>query len=411
MTKNLKSFHSEPVGKKISGVLFLNKLDGSKNPVDWYLSKIAGVPFALRNLITFQRVNIEDLAIFIEDPEGDLEGLFSTILNDSRISKNIVWLGNILQLKKWIQSNPNQVYIFNGSALHDKRKLNELINSHSQNANELQTQFPINPENLESFLLGLGTPSSNISSEKPQAGFPIYVQGSKKAEIQKPEDFQTLHELQVKGSGLNHDSLITRICSRPASRLLTRAFLNTPISPNQITCISFFLGLASAFFFFQGTYGANVVAATLLVFSIWVDGADGEIARLKFMETDTGKKLDIYGDNIVHFLVFTAIGVGIFNKTGETIYLYLGGLAGLGGLTAFFLLSPILLKKRSPAKEFFHISEPGLEEKFANRDFVHFLFLVSLIDHLQIFILIAAIGANVFAGFLIYSRFCKLKTA
>ena len=415
MTRNSKPSHTEPTEKKLSGVLFLKKLDGSQNPIDWYLSKIAGVPFALRNLLTFQRVNIEDLAIFMGDPEGDLEELFSTILNDSRISKNIVWLGDILKLKKWIQNNPNQVYIFNGSVLHDKKTLNELINSHSQNENDLQTLFPIDPENLEDFLLntpnGLEKPDSNISQEKPQSGFPIYVQGSKEAEIQKPEDFQTLHEIQVKGSGLNHDSLITRICSRPASRLLTRAFLNMPISPNQITFISFFLGLASAFFFFQGAYWNSVTASILLVFSTWVDGADGEIARLKFMETDIGKKLDIYGDNIVHFLVFTAIGIGIFHKTGETIYLYLGGLAGLGGLIAFFLLSPILLKKRSPAKQLFHASEPDLAEKFANRDFIHFLFLVSLIDQLQIFILIAAIGANFFAGFLIYSRFFKVKTA
>ena len=37
------------------------------------------------------------------------------------------------------------------------------------------------------------------------------------------------------------------------------------------------------------------------------------------METDIGKKLDIYCDNIIHFLVFTAIGCGIYLKTGEVM--------------------------------------------------------------------------------------------
>lgn len=411
MTRNSQPPHSDPTERISSGVLFLKKLDGTKNPYEWYSSKIAGVPFALRNLLTFQRVNIKNLAIFIEDTEGNLESLFGTLLKDSRISQNIVWIGNIIHLKEWILNNPNPVYIFNGSVLHDKNKLNELVNSYPQNNNELPAVFPVNPENLEKFLLNIqNDPEISSSSESlNKPGFPIYVHGSKEAEIQKPEDFKTLHETQVKGSGLNHDSPITRLFSRPASRLLTRIFLNFPISPNQITLISFFLGLASAFFFYQGSYWASVIAATLLVFSTWVDGADGEIARLKFMETEIGKKLDIYCDNVVHFFIFTAIGFGVCARTGESIYLYIGTLAGLGGLMAFFLLSPILLKKRSP--QLFHVSEPDLADKFANRDFIHFLFLVSLIDQLGIFITVAAVGANVFTGFLVYSRFVKLRTA
>ena len=413
MTRNSTSPHSESVERVSSGVLFLKKPDATKDPIEWYSSKIAGVPFALRNLLTFQRVNIKNLAVFMEDPKGDLKNSFDTILKDSRIHQEIVWISNIQQLKEWIQTNPHPVYIFNGSALHDKKSLNELINSPQNNENELQAGFSVNPENLEDLLLSAqDNPALFGSAElSTNPGFPIYVPGSKEAEIQKREDFKTLHEIQVEGSGLNHDSPITRIFSRPASRLLTRMFLNLPISPNQITLFSFCLGLASAYYFFQGSYLTSVIAATLLVLSTWVDGADGEIARLKFMETEIGKKLDIYGDNIVHFFVFTAIGIGIFTRTGENIYLYLGGLAGLGGLMAFFLLSPLLLKKRSPEKQLSLISESDLAEKFANRDFIHFLFLVSLIDRLEIFIIVAAIGANLFAGFLVVSRFLKFRTA
>ena len=129
------------------------------------------------------------------------------------------------------------------------------------------------------------------------------------------------------------------------------------------------------------------------------------------METDIGKKLDIYCDNIIHFLVFTGIGYGVYLKAGEVIFLGLGGLAAFGGLLSFFLLSPVLLEKRSPGKQLFHISEPELAEKFANRDFIHFLLLVAAIDQLEIFIAVAAVGANIFAGYLLYSRICKLRAA
>ena len=409
MTQSYKQSYSLAADNNLNGVLLLRNPEKYGNPIKWYSSKIAGVPFILRNLLTLQKADIKTLVVFMEDPNGDLQKSFEKILQDRRLAQDIIWIGNIMQLKKWIQNNPNPVYIFNGSVLHDTKKLYQLIRSEAQNGE--QSFFPINPENLED-LLSNNCIDSIIcgSNESMHKGFPVYISGPKDMEIKKPEDFKILHEAQMRNSGLHHDSAITRILSRPASRVLTRMFLNTPISPNQITLISFFLGLASAFLFSRGYYESSVIASALLVLSTWIDGADGEIARLKFMESDIGKKLDLYCDNIIHFLVFTSIGYGVFLKTSETIFLYLGSLAGLGGLLAFLLLSPILLKKRSPEKQFSHISEPELAEKFANRDFIHFLLLVSLIDQLEIFIAVAAIGANIFAAYLVYSRFCKLKT-
>lgn len=393
-----------------NGVLFLKNPEKPENPVEWYSSKIAGVPFILRNLLTLQRAGIKTLVVFMEDPQEVLQKAFEKILQDPRLSQEIIWIGSTNHLKEWIQNNPNPVYIFNGSVLHDKKRSYQLI--HSEIINEKESIFPINPDNLEDLLLiDPANPISQPSDNSKHIGFPVYVSGPKDEEIQNPEDFKILHEAQVKGSGLHHDSPITRILSRPASRVLTRMFLSTPISPNQITLISFFCGLISAFLFSRGDYESGVIASMLLVLSTWIDGADGEIARLKFMESDIGKKLDIYCDNIIHFLVFTAIGWGIYFKTGETLFLYLGIIAGLGGLFAFFLLSPILLEKRSPGKQLFHVSEPELAEKFANRDFIHFLLLVSLIDQLKIFIAVAAVGANIFAGYLVFSRLYKLKTA
>jgi len=392
--------------KKLSGILLLKKPGEEENPSHWYSSKIAGVPFILRNLLTLQRVGMKTLAIFYEDSNDDLQKSFDKILMDTRLSGKIVWIPNIIKLKEWIQNNPSPLYIFNGSFLYDKKKLFKLIHSEPNNINEVI--IPINPDNLENFLLKTRSAPSNLKPES-SSGFPLYVPGSHELQIQKIEDFKALHEAQLRKSGLSHDSPITRILSRPVSRFLTRILINTPLTPNQITLMSFFFGLISAFLFSQVGYANGVIAAILLVISTWIDGVDGEIARVKFMETDIGKKLDIYCDNIIHFLVFTAIGCGIYLKTGEVIFLYLGTWAGLGSLLSFFLLSPMLLEKRSLGKQVFHISEPELAEKFANRDFIHFLLLVSLIDQLEVFIMIAAVGSNIFAVYLLYSRIIKLK--
>jgi len=408
MTQSHLKPDSSLLDQKLSGVIFLKKPRQGESPLNWYSSKIAGVPFILRNLLTLQRVGIKNLAVFYEDSNDDLKKSFDIILNDRRLSRKIVWIPNILAFKEWVQKNTSPVYIFNGSFLYEKKELFTLI--HSKTNNRSEGIVSINPENLESLLL---KSESESISQKPEGlpGSPFYVTGSNKLQAQKTEDFKILHEAQLRKSGLSHDTPITRILSRPVSRFLTRILVHTPITPNIITLISFFVGLISAFFFSRGGYENCLIAAILLVFSTWIDGVDGEIARLKFMETDIGKKLDIYCDNIIHFLVFTGIGYGVYLKTGEVIFLGLGGLAAFGGLLSFFLLSPVLLEKRSPGKQLFHISEPELAEKFANRDFIHFLLLVAVIDQLEIFIAIAAVGANIFAGYLLYSRICKLRAA
>ena len=122
------------------------------------------------------------------------------------------------------------------------------------------------------------------------------------------------------------------------------------------------------------------------------------------MESELGAKLDIICDNIVHFFVFGAIGLGVAKITGDETYLYLGGLAAFASLASFILLGVTILKKNSGATAPAPDAEPSLAEKLANRDFINFLMLMALIDQLNIFILISAIGATVFTIYLAYLR-------
>ncbi|MBT5376890.1 MAG: hypothetical protein HOL15_08765, partial [Nitrospinaceae bacterium] len=165
--------------KKIfSGVLSLNKPIEPQNPVQWYSNKIAGVPFALRNILTLQRVNIKNLAIFMEDPDGEFKKSFNKILDDSRISQELVWIGDIEQLKKWIQNNPNPVYIFNGSVLYDKKTLHDLLYSSQKNEAALSSILPVDLNHLENTLIKSPNrsplDSSTNKAEKPSTGFPVY---------------------------------------------------------------------------------------------------------------------------------------------------------------------------------------------------------------------------------------------
>ncbi|NIY17710.1 MAG: hypothetical protein GWM98_23995, partial [Nitrospinaceae bacterium] len=313
----------------------------------------------------------------------------------------------------------DRVLLLNGSALHARKDLESLLNAPSGQTLPSSLAVPLDSNHLESFLsplqegrspdLSRGIPlQEGTGGEAPDGPAPVvYVPGADSARIQKPEDFQTQHERLLNRSGLNQDSWVTRILSRPVSRGLTRLFLKTPLRPNHITLLSFFLGLAAAGCFWAGTYGMNVLGGLLLLGSTWVDGTDGEIARLKFMESQFGAKLDILCDNLVHFFVFASIGWGVSLATGEALYQYLGGIAAVGSLVAFLLLRSLLLAQKAPAPEKAGSPPSGNAwvEQLANRDFIHFLLVMALADLLNLFILVAAVGVCVFAGALGVARF------
>lgn len=372
---------------------------------EWYTSPISGMPYLLRNVLSLQRSGLHDLVIYIEIPKEEIEQLASSIIEDSRVIAKILWVSNPEQLRETLRNQKNQVLIFNGSVLHDKKEVHSFLKALTQKQTTTPEDLSVNMEQLEYLIKKL-----QKHDEKELVGFMErtpsykYIPGSSIARIQEQKDFSIQHERLLAGSGQSHDSLITRLLSRSVSKFMTRFLINTPISPNQITLFSFVMGLVSAICFAGGTYPPTVFGGLLLLFSTWLDGTDGEIARLKFMESELGGKLDIVCDNIVHFFVFASIGWGAAKTTGDETYLYLGGLAAIASLASFILLGGIILKKNTGAVSPAPDSEPSMAEKLANRDFVNFLMLMALIDQLKVFIFIAAIGATIFTIYLVYLR-------
>jgi 1L-myo-inositol 1-phosphate cytidylyltransferase / CDP-L-myo-inositol myo-inositolphosphotransferase len=368
---------------------------------NWYTTLIAGVPLLLRNILSLQRSGIHDLIVYIDFPHEEIEKLASVIKEDSRVTAKLYWVANSGQLKETLQNRESQILLFNGSALHDKKETRSLLKTFTQQ----ETALPLSEDQLESL-----TEKIQRGDEKELTEFQShtpsfkYIPGSESTRIQEQKYFSIQHERLLAGSGQNHDSLITRLLSRSVSQKMTRVLLNTSVTPNQITLFSFVMGLGSAICFAGGTYPLNVFGGFSLLFSTWLDGTDGEIARLKFMESELGGKLDIICDNIVHFFVFGAIGWGVSKATGDETYLYLGALAAFASLASFILLGDVILKKNSGATTPAPDSEPSMAEKLANRDFINFLMLMVLIDQLMIFITIAAIGATVFTIYLVYLR-------
>jgi len=101
------------------------------------------------------------------------------------------------------------------------------------------------------------------------------------------------------------DGPVSRIFNRPLSIKISGLILKTKITPNQISLISFILSFLGAMFFYFGDYVYLIIGGLLVHLSSIVDGCDGEVARLKLVESEYGgwfdAVLDRYADALIIF--------------------------------------------------------------------------------------------------------------
>jgi len=116
------------------------------------------------------------------------------------------------------------------------------------------------------------------------------------------------------------EGVMAKLVNRRVSLAVARRLMNRKVTPNQMTLVSMAIGLLGAMFFLLPGQSTQVAGASLFLLHSILDGCDGELARLKFLESRTGGMLDYWTDNIVHVAVFACIGTG-----GDAW----GGLAGM----------------------------------------------------------------------------------
>ena len=194
------------------------------------------------------------------------------------------------------------------------------------------------------------------------------------------------------------DGLVDTYLNRTCSRLLTRLFLRTPLTPNQITVLSFLTGLLGASCFLLGSYGGSAVGAVLLQLSTVLDCVDGEVARVKMLESPLGEWLDISLDTVVHIAIFLGVGVAVWKQDAIAAAPLLGGLLAAAAFISFPLVT------RAEKTEDAGRARGGWEDVWiekmvaglTSRDYSLLVLLCALAGKLAWFLWAAAIGAQVF---------------
>jgi phosphatidylglycerophosphate synthase len=194
---------------------------------------------------------------------------------------------------------------------------------------------------------------------------------------------------------IDHMALVHR---RPWDARLARRLVaplkDSWITPNHLTTVRLFIGLAAAAAFLPGIYGWSNLAALLLVVSNFADHADGELARVSGKTSRVGHMYDLASDAAVTVSLFVAIGIGIGAKSGTWLHLpppLLGAVAGSAIALIFFLRMRIEDTLGKGA------SRQASMGGFETEDVLYLLPLVTLCNAVAPFLVAASVCAPLFA--------------
>lgn len=194
---------------------------------------------------------------------------------------------------------------------------------------------------------------------------------------------------------------LVRHLSYPSSLALN----HLPVTPNQITALSMVCGMGAAWMLRYDTYFDTLIAAVLLVVCYVLDNNDGEIARLKGLASEFGKRFDTFVDWTVHAAIFLFLGWGVAENSGNDIWFWCGVAAAVGGTINYIIDTIRDTREKAAGMEKI---EDGPDESAGDRavfssrvvrtDFCFIVLALALIDAVWLLLPASAIGAQVYWG-------------
>ena len=126
------------------------------------------------------------------------------------------------------------------------------------------------------------------------------------------------------------DGPVARHLNRPVSRWLSRILVRTSVTPNQISLVSWVLSCIAAGLMAMSGYPALAIGGVLAQLASIIDGCDGEIARLKHLQSEFGGWLDAVLDRYADAILLFGLMWHEFAVTGTNLSVVLGFAAIVG---------------------------------------------------------------------------------
>ena len=372
---------------------------------------IAGLPVFKRMILTLQRAGIEHFIVLAQGiSESDRQWVESDLESDFRFKGHLRWFDLDNELSEvWLNSieplsDLENVLVVEGNLVTTAELIKDFItsvsNSRCLHQGEIAGLLPdadhssalhILPSSdthrLEHYLRH-GTFDGPVSPVT-LSGSRFFWQTVKDAVSAKSAERRLLNEYKLHYTQAM-DIWFNSLFSLRISSLLVK----TPLTPNQLTLFGLIIGLVAGLLFARGDYWSGLMGGFLLAATAVWDCCDGDVARLKFMESDFGEQLDTICDNIINVFIFTGMMIGMAHSQGlaQAIVPFLLLALG-GGLIFIFIYFP----EGGKGSFFRGTWLYEVIQVLASRNFIYIVVLFAIAGKLDWFLWLAGLGSNVFA--------------
>ena len=378
----------------------------------------AGIKMLERLILTLQRADLDEIVILSQGSMGNIrEKTENGMSNDSRFQAEITWHEQTenkdQEIWQHIQSLiGSQVFLLmNGNMVVTATTIQDFIEQSNQQgvfekdaivrlegpqikSGNIFLSSSSKLETLKNYITDPNTRTLGnvISLDSPKYFGKLVEDESSTRQVER--DFINLHKHYYRQF---MDFWVNSYFSLKISSLLVR----TSITPNILTLFGLVIGLFAAWQFSQGDYWGGFLGGLAFVGTAIWDCCDGDVARLKFMESDFGDTLDTTCDNLNNVFAFTGIMIGMAMNSGFSHALIPYTLLGVGGSLIFYF---IYFPKGGKGSFFHGTWAYDFIQHLASRNFVYIALLFGVFGHMDWFLWLAGFGANLFAMALYISK-------
>jgi archaetidylinositol phosphate synthase len=149
-----------------------------------------------------------------------------------------------------------------------------------------------------------------------------------------------------------NDTVFYQTYAHSFARIFVRPLIGTWIRPNHLTALRLVSGLAACALLAVGSRNTAAWSGVLWVVSCILDRADGELARMGDLRSDSGKVLDFYSDMILDSFWFLGAGIGLrHSPLGESAVLL--GILTCGSMLLIMWSSELFERLSAPGVKAF----------------------------------------------------------
>ena len=134
--------------------------------------------------------------------------------------------------------------------------------------------------------------------------------------IEKAKAFYADMRRDVPASYKSQDTeeFFDKIFTKPLGYLFTRFFIHIGWTPNMVTILSMFIGVAGGVMFYPQSFGWNLFGVILVIIANILDSTDGQMARLTGQKSALGRILDGMSSTLWYIAMYIAICCKLQNQ-------------------------------------------------------------------------------------------------